>query len=175
MSLKLITEESNNLIIDLRYATENNFTGTILYKTDKCYLISEAEEKLKESVRFAKFLGYKLKILDAYRPISVQKKMWNQYPDPNFISNPNGGKLPHCRGIAVDITLCYDKNNEEVNMGTEFDCFAKTSYHASTHIKKEFAVNRLILLGIMSSTGWDHNPKEWWHYQLFDYKKYNIL
>ena len=35
--------------------------------------------------------------------------------------------------------------------------------------------NRHILLGIMSASGWDFYAKEWWHYQLFQPRRYPVL
>ena len=40
---------------------------------------------------------------------------------------------------------------------------------------KEAQKNRHILLGIMSAAGWDFYKKEWWHYQLFNAKKYKLI
>ena len=35
--------------------------------------------------------------------------------------------------------------------------------------------NRMILLGLMSSAGWDFYDKEWWHYQLFNPRYFPLL
>ena len=60
-------------------------------------------------------------------------------------------------------------------MGTKFDCFEKESYHGNTNINKESQKNRHILLGIMIAAGWDFYHKEWWHYQLYNSKKYKLI
>ena len=59
-------------------------------------------------------------------------------------------------------------------MGTEFDEFSKLSFHGSKQISKIAFKNRLILLGIMTTAGWDYYKNEWWHYQLFDSKKFPL-
>ena len=98
--------------------------------------------------------------------------MWETLPDPNFIAPPKKGS-PHSRGIAIDLTLL--KNGQELDMGTEFDEFSKLSYHGSLEISKAAYRNRLILLGIMTDSGWDFYRNEWWHYQLFNSKDYQIV
>ena len=60
-------------------------------------------------------------------------------------------------------------------MGTPFDNFTKKSFHGNTTIRKEAQKNRRILLGIMLTAGWDFYKKEWWHYQLFNAKKYKLI
>ena len=60
-------------------------------------------------------------------------------------------------------------------MGTGFDAFTPLSHHANTEIPASAQANRLTLLGLMSAAGWDFYKNEWWHYQLFDAKRYALL
>ena len=60
-------------------------------------------------------------------------------------------------------------------MGTPFDNFTKESFHGNVTIIKEVQKNRHVLLGIMSAAGWNFYKKEWWHYQLFNAKKYKLI
>ena len=78
---------------------------------------------LTNGSRHSKKIGLKLKIFDAYRPVYVQKTLWEFLPDSNFIAPPHKGS-PHSRGVAVDLTLT--KDGEELDMGTGFDDFHKT-------------------------------------------------
>ena len=98
--------------------------------------------------------------------------MWDKLPDPNFIAPPYKGS-PHSRGVAVDLTLTHD--GEDLDMGTDFDEFSRLSYHGNTEISKKSFKNRLILLGIMTDSGWDFYRNEWWHYQLFNSKQFPII
>ena len=175
MKQKLIKITPSNLdvIIDMRYATNNNFTKKKIYENDSCYLIEEAFEHLVIASEIASLIGYKIKIFDAFRPKSAQKQLWNYFPNEQFIASPIKGS-PHSRGIAVDITLLDEKLNE-IDMGTDFDEFSKLSYHGSTQISKSAFQNRLILLGIMTDAGWDFFRNEWWHYQLFNSKSYPLI
>ncbi len=168
-----LNNKNSEIILDLRYATTNNFTNKILYKNKECLIHKVAYEHLCIAEDIAKKLGYKLKIFDAYRPVNVQKKLWDILPDANFIAPPKKGS-PHSRGVAVDLTL-VDGNNNELDMGTEFDEFSRLSYHGCFDISRESYKNRLLLLGIMTDSGWDFFRNEWWHYQLFNSKKYPII
>ena len=35
--------------------------------------------------------------------------------------------------------------------------------------------NRAVLLGLMTAAGWDFYRNEWWHYQLFDSRRFPLL
>lgn len=172
--LVAITEETHNLVLDMRYATSNNFTGAAIYQQNRCFLHPDAEACLNKAIALAASIGYRFKVFDAFRPKEAQIAMWNHTPDPNYLSHPDNGSVPHCRGVAVDLTL-IDKNGSELEMGTEFDAFTKLSHHARTDISEVAQRNRITLLGIMTAAGWDNYRNEWWHYQLFDSKKYAIL
>lgn len=173
-----ITEEKHGVILDLRYASSNNVCRQKLYAHPFCYLHEEAANKLCKAVDSAKKLGLKLKIFDGFRPIAVQRFMFAKFPsdDPNsgFVSNPETGSIPHCRGIAVDLTLS-DKEGNELPMGTDFDEFSDLAFHGCDKISVEAQKNRLLLLGLMTLAGFDFYSKEWWHYQLFNPRHYPIL
>ena len=171
-NLQLITEKNLDVYLDLRYATKNNFTNEKIYQKKRCYLVQSAFEHLTLACEIASKIGYRLKIFDAYRPQSAQKLLWKIFPNPNFITPPTKGS-PHSRGVAVDLTL-VDKKGYEIDMGTEFDEFSTLSFHGAKQISKIAFKNRLILLGIMTTAGWDYYKNEWWHYQLFDSKKFPL-
>ena len=115
--------------------------------------------------------GYQLKIFDAYRPVKYQKYLYDKFPG-DYVSNPQTGSIPHCRGVAVDLTL-IDKDGNELEMGTKFDDFSDKAHHGSKDISIKAQKNRLILLSIMISSKWDFYHKEWWHYQLFNVRNYD--
>ena len=167
-----VNENILDIILDLRYASKNNFTKQKLYFSNFCYLHKVAFEHLSKSVEISKKLGLKIKIFDAYRPVVVQKKLWDFLPDKNFIAPPTKGS-PHSRGVAIDLTLTRD--GKDLDMGTEFDEFSPLSYHGNRQISELSFKNRLLLLGIMTDAGWDFFRNEWWHYQLFNSKAYPII
>lgn len=173
MNLVQITKENFDVILDLRYATTNNVTGVAMYKQPLCYLHPKAAECLNKAIDLAKIQGYKIKIFDGYRPIQAQEFFFNKFPD-GFVSDPKTGRIPHCRGVAIDLTL-VDKNGVELEMGTGFDNFTELANHACTKISPEAQKNRFILMGIMISSGFEYLSFEWWHYQLPDVKSYPVI
>lgn len=173
MKLVKITTKVYPIKIDLFYASKKNFTGKIIYKKKDCYLHKNAIPYFEKAIELADKLKFKLKIFDAFRPAEAQYKLWEHTPDENFIAHPKKGS-PHSRGIAIDLTLT-DKKFNELDMGTSFDSFKSLSFHGNVLIPKKAQKNRHVLLGIMSAAGWNFYIKEWWHYQLFDVKKYKII
>lgn len=173
---KLIKIEKPKYDVDLyiAYGMADNFTGKPIYKSQDCYLHEDAAKLLENAIKYAAALDLRLKVFDAYRPHEVQKALWDFYPDPNFLSHPETGAMPHCRGVAVDLTL-IDKNGKELDMGTGFDEFTPFSYHGNMEISPEAQKNRHLLMGIMTTAGWDFYRNEWWHYQLFEPRKYPII
>jgi zinc D-Ala-D-Ala dipeptidase len=99
--------------------------------------------------------------------------LWNFRPDRHFLADPRQGS-PHSRGIAVDLTL-LDADGNELDMGTGFDAFTPLSHHANLDVAQAAQRNRFLLLGLMTAAGWDFYGNEWWHYQLFEPKKYPVL
>lgn len=168
-----ITESTHDVILDMRYATTNNFTGKIVYDSSHCYLHTDALVLLDRAIKLASDQGFRLKILDAYRPQIAQERLWEVCPNPDYVMPPEKGSH-HTRGVAVDITL-VDGDGNELNMGTPFDTFEKASHHGSHLISSEAARNRYLLLGIMMSAGWDFYTNEWWHYQLFNPRNYELI
>lgn len=173
MPLVEITESSHNIVLDLRYATPNNFTGETIYTINKCFLHTEAVPLLEKTIQLAAKLGYRIKIFDAFRSQAAQEKLWKICPDPNYVAPPERGSA-HTRGVAIDLTLINDQG-EELDMGTPFDSFEIASHHGSLTLSAEASRNRYLLLGIMMSAGWDLYVNEWWHYQLFKAREYPLI
>jgi D-alanyl-D-alanine dipeptidase len=172
-SLVDITPTAFDVDLDIAYATGRNPTGRPLYRRAACYLHRDAAAKLVRAVELARPLGYRLRIFDAFRPTEAQWLMWNACPDPDFLADPRRGS-PHSRGVALDVTL-LDAAGAALDMGTEFDAFTPLSHHASRDVAVAAQRNRILLLGLMSAAGWDFYGKEWWHYQLFDARRYPLL
>ena len=168
-----ITPEAYGIEVDLRYATADNITGRPIYARPACYLLPEAAAALKRAVEIAAPLGFRLRVYDAFRPSEAQWALWNAMPDPNYIADPRKGG-PHTRGAAVDLTL-LGSGGEPLDMGTGFDDLRTLSHHAVLEIPAEAQRNRLLLLGIMTAAGWDFYRNEWWHYQLFDSRRFESL
>ncbi|HLO78810.1 MAG TPA: D-alanyl-D-alanine dipeptidase [Magnetospirillum sp.] len=161
-----ITPDEFDVEIALAYATADNFTGRPVYAAQAgCFLHAEAATLLRRAAELARPLGLRLRVLDAFRPSEAQWVLWNHSPDPEFLADPRRGSL-HSMGAAVDLTLVRRDTGQALDMGTAFDAFTPRSHHGDQAIGAEAQRNRHLLLGIMTTAGWDHYKNEWWHYQL---------
>jgi D-alanyl-D-alanine dipeptidase len=172
MALVSITPETHKVQIRLAYASSDNFTGRPVYARADCYLHADAEPLLRTAVDLAAAIGLGVLIFDAFRPSEAQWALWHHTPDPEFLADPRRGS-PHSRGVAVDLTLT--DNETELDMGTAFDAFTPRSHHACLEVSAEAQRNRAILMGIMTAAGWDFYRNEWWHYQMFNARRYPVF
>lgn len=165
----------STLIIDLRYATANNFTKKILYDSlSIAYLHPLAAEKLIKAHQLLKvrYPFFRFLILDAARPLSVQKKMYDVVqgtPYAAYVANPSKTGL-HNYGMAVDLTIC-DLNGKELDMGTPFDFFGAVAginreeeLIARGRLTREQVNNRKLLRKVMIEAGFITIRGEWWHF-----------
>jgi D-alanyl-D-alanine dipeptidase len=166
MSLVRISPPAFDVALMLAYATADNFTGRPVYSRAQAWLHEDAARCLRRAIALAAQQGLRLTIFDAFRPQEAQWILWNHTPDPEFLADPRRGS-PHSRGVAVDLTL-QDGAGLALDMGTGFDAFTPLSHHGNTDISAEAQRNRHLLLGLMTTAGWDFYRNEWWHYQLFD-------
>ena len=173
MTLVDISTPAFNVDIRIAYATPDNFTGEPVYARPGCYLHPDAADCLDTAIRLAAVLGLRLRIFDAFRPSEAQWALWSHTPDPEFLADPRRGS-PHSRGVAVDLTL-IDEAGDALEMGTGFDAFTPLSHHGNMEVSVEAQRNRHLLIGIMTTAGWDFYRNEWWHYQLFDSRRYEVL
>ncbi|WP_252176344.1 D-alanyl-D-alanine dipeptidase [Endozoicomonas sp. 4G] len=173
-SLIEVTPQSHDLILEMVYATGSNFTGKPVYKKPLCLMHEEAARRLQNAIEVLQPMGLKLKIWDAFRPLEAQQALFNHKPDPEYVSHPQTGLNPHCRGIAIDLTL-VDPFGHTLEMGTEFDDFRPLAHHGNDQVSELAQKNRLILAGAMNVAGFTPMPSEWWHYQLPDAWQYPIL
>lgn len=158
-----IRDYVENVIIDLRYGTENNFTGQVIYDFSDALLRKGTALRLRRASLYLSELGYRLKIWDAYRPVSAQLRLWEVYPDPRFVADPINGHSNHSRGSAVDLTLT-DKEGNELLMPTGFDDFSSRAGRTYEGISDEARRNALLLEDAMKKAGFIPYPEEWWHF-----------
>ena len=173
MVLVEIAPPDYDVEVHIVYATEHNFTGRPIYRRPGCYLNPEAAEALARAIDLAAAIGLRFKIYDAFRPVEAHRLLWRHTSDPQFVAEPTRGS-PHSRGAAVDITL-IDGGGNELAMGTAVDTNEAQAHHGRTDVSEAAQRNRLTLLGLMTAAGWDNYRYEWWHYQLFDARRYPLL
>lgn len=151
------------LHIELRYATERNFTGKVIYDFDEAYLRRGTADKLAKVQRQLQQQGLGLKVWDAFRPVQAQFVLWSVVPDARFVADPYHGYSNHSRGNAVDITL-VDAQGRELEMPTEFDSFTPQASRKYEGISRRARENALMLERLMQAQGFVPNPDEWWHF-----------
>lgn len=160
-----ITSVDPRIRLDLRYATTNNFCHQQLYTTTTCFLHKDCAHALKRVQDRLAPKGLFLKIFDGYRPLAVQKMMWDLYPDENYVMNPATGKGRHTCGTAVDLTLA-DATGHELEMPSDFDDFTERAHRDNPLHSKAARENMKILEDAMEAEGFIGWPFEWWHYDL---------
>ena len=155
-----------NVKLDIRYATENNFTGQQIYKKAEAWARKPVAEALLNVQESLSEKGIGLIIYDAYRPYDATVLFYEVYKDPEFVADPKYGSR-HNRGCAVDVSLYNLENGRELNMPTPFDEFSEKAAPDYQDMSDEKKFNRRLLIDAMAEEGFTVYPSEWWH---FDYK-----
>lgn len=159
-----LKDYSSDFVYDMKYATEDNFLKTKVYDCAECFLRLKTVKALVEANKSFMKKGYKIKLFDCYRPLFIQKRMWEIVFNPKYVADPKKGSI-HNRGGAVDITL-VDSNGKELDMGTSFDFFGKEASHSYMNLSDTIKANRQLLKKIMIKHNFNSFDSEWWHYNL---------
>lgn len=151
------------ILVDLKYATEDNFTGQVVYDFSTAYLRYGTVVKLAAVQEDLAQLGLGLKLWDGFRPVAAQFRLWEICPDTRFVANPETGFSSHSRGNTVDVTL-VDSQGAEVEMPTAFDDFSAKADRDYSDCTAGAASNAQILEILMEKHGFSGYRREWWHF-----------
>lgn len=163
----------STIVQDVKYATVNNFTGKVLYPSSIIFLRKVVADSLSKANSYLiNNFNLRIKIFDGYRPLSVQKIMWQIMPNENFVANPSKGSR-HNRGAAVDITL-IDGTGNELDMGTPYDDFSEKANINCSDLEPEILTNRKLILNVMKKFGFEPLESEWWHFDFNGWQKFSI-
>ncbi len=162
------------IVLDMRYATSNNFTGQPIYPAPKAYLRKVVADSLLKIQLELQKKGLGLKIFDAYRPYSVTLKFFKVYPDTNFVASPRTGSR-HNRGCAVDLTILETSSGKELEMPTPFDDFTVKASQSYRNLPDRVLQNRKLLRDIMVRHGFEPLESEWWHYDFGGWRNFKIM
>jgi len=168
-----ITRVNESIILDIRYATPNNFLGKAVYPAPRCFVRPAVAAKLDSIQKELQTMELGLKIFDGYRPFAITELMWQILPDDRYVANPANGSR-HNRGAAVDLTL-VDAQGTELNMPTAFDDFSEKAGHDYMDLPEDVKKNRALLKQIMEKYGFKSIKTEWWHYDISNYQEYPIM
>jgi len=167
-----LKDYSQDFVYDMKYATEDNFLKAKVYDCAECMLRYKTVKALIAANKEFMKQGCKIKLFDCYRPLSIQKKMWEIVSNPEYVADPKKGSI-HNRGGAVDITL-VNANGEELEMGTTFDFFGIEASHNYKKFPISVRANRKYLKMVMIQNGFNSFDSEWWHYNLKTGLKDNV-
>ncbi|MFO7575739.1 MAG: M15 family metallopeptidase [Bacteroidales bacterium] len=174
MELIDLEEVIEDVRLDIRYATENNFTGEVIYTKPKAYVRKPVGEALKRVHDSLEVHGLGVLVYDAYRPYSATVRFYEVYPDTVFVANPKYGSK-HNRGCAVDVSLFDRATGDEMLMPTEFDEFSERAHHEYMNLPEEAINNRALLTGVMMHFGFTPYPSEWWHFDFTGWQNYPLM
>ena len=162
-----------DIMLDMRYATTNNFLKQAVYSKARCLLRGPVARSIQRAQEALKTQGYGLKLYDCYRPLSVQKAMWKIFPDGRYVANPATGSR-HNRGAAVDLTL-VDAQGRDLEMPSEFDDFSDRAHRNSSTMTDTARNHVQILTTALETQGLTTIDWEWWHYDGPNWRHYGIL
>lgn len=181
----LLSDHVPGIVQEIRYFSTYNFVGDRIdgYEEPVALLTREAARALKRAAGELNAQGYRLKIFDAYRPVSAVRHfiLWGIedtdlrmkpyfYPelekqvlfDKGYIAKQSS----HSRGSTVDLTLLDMRTGKELDMGGPFDLFSEISHPDSKKVTGEQYENRMLLQKAMTRNGFLPFDYEWWHFTL---------
>jgi D-alanyl-D-alanine dipeptidase len=168
-----------DIAVDLRYASVNNFVGRDMYGSLDCsWLHHLAAVGLERAVALLarEAPGHSLLVLDALRPHRVQIQLWDHLEGTDlrqYVADPARGSI-HSFGMALDATL-VDAQGRELDMGSGFDEMIELSHpmledqHLATgKLTRAQQRNRELLRLVLHGGGFRGIDNEWWHFEMLD-------
>lgn len=163
-----------SVVLDIRYATSNNFMQQAMYKQARAFARKPVVEQLKKIQAILNKKGYGLKIFDGYRPYAITMAFYQKASDKNFVANPNKGSK-HNRGCAIDLTIIDLKTGKDVPMPTPYDSFAPQAAPHYQKLPANVIKNRDFLIATMQANGFKVIYNEWWHFDFNGWQEYDLM
>ena len=169
-----LEKEVHGLILDIRYATTNNFTGQKIYKLARAYARKPVAEALKKAQAEFNVLGVSVKMYDAYRPYKATVRFYEEYHDTTYVASPYKGSR-HNRGCALDMTILDSKTKQELKMPTGYDSFQKEAWPITPVADDNVRKNRDLLIHVMEKHGFKVSSSEWWHFDFIGWQRFEVM
>jgi D-alanyl-D-alanine dipeptidase len=163
-----------SVVLDIRYATKNNFMKQVMYKQARAFARKPVVQQLKIIQAELATKGYGLKIFDAYRPYAITLAFYEKASDKNFVANPAKGSK-HNRGCAIDLTIIDLKTGKDVPMPTPYDSFAPEAAPHFNELPAVIIKNRDFLITTMQAHGFKVIYNEWWHFDFNGWQDYDLM
>ena len=160
--------------LDIRYATNNNFTKKKVYTSARAFLRQPAAQALGKVQQELAKQGLGLKVFDAYRPYSATILFYDLIRDTLFVASPAQGSR-HNRGCAIDVSLVDLKTGIELEMPTGYDDFSEKAHPAYADLPAIAKENRQILINAMKEQGFEVFPSEWWHFDFTGWQSFGLM
>ncbi|POY39398.1 D-alanyl-D-alanine dipeptidase [Solitalea longa] len=162
-----------NIILDIRYATSNNFMHEKMYNVAGAFTRLPVLRALQNVQRELNTKGLVLKIFDAYRTYTVTVSFYEKQKDSIFVAPPWKGSR-HNRGCAIDLTIVNLITGKELKMPTAFDDFSPKASADYPHLPQKVIENRQLLRDVMTKNGFNVYKDEWWHFDFNNWKAFEI-
>lgn len=162
MNLVALRDVVPSVVLDLRYATDRNVLGEVLYDPNFVAQLDEpAAQALAKATEYFMVLGYSIVLWDAYRTPAVHQRLLTiEQPEPDMYIVRDS---EHCKGLAVDVTLATNKG-EYLDMGTDHDDFSPRAHRDAEGLTQQQQTHRQLLLDGMAQAGFEPMATEWWHF-----------
>jgi D-alanyl-D-alanine dipeptidase len=161
----------DDAVLDLRYATADNFLGEAVYPVARCKLRRAVAARLARAARTLRGQDRRLVVWDCYRPTAIQQRMWERKPDPRYDANPRTGSK-HSRA-AVDVALA-DRGGAPIAMPTAFDDFSEAAHSKRALARGTAGAEARRLAEAMIDAGFVPLATEWWHFDAPDSANYPL-
>ena len=170
-----VTDYSETIRLDIRYASNDNFLGVPVYSSARAFLQRPAAEALQRIGENLEKKGYGLLVHDAYRPWYVTKIFWDATPEESkrFVADPSQGSR-HNRGCAIDLTLYDLKTGMPIEMVGVYDEMSPRSYPHYPGGSSLQRWHRELLRDAMEAEGFNVYEYEWWHFDFAGWENYAI-
>lgn len=162
------------IVLDIRYATTNNFTGERIYDRAKAFARKPVAGALIKVQEELKKQGLGIKIFDAYRPYQATVRFYEVYKDTTYVASPYRGSR-HNRGCALDLTLIDLKSGQELKMPTGYDSFSRLAWPSTQVSDPLIRRNRRLLISTMEKHGFKVSTSEWWHFDFVGWHNFEVL
>ncbi len=161
------------IVIDLRYASEQNVTGHALYpRGTKALILPSVAQQLAGAQKYLRQFRYRLKIWDAYRSKEAQELLWKYAAKDQYVANPEKGfGSMHSYGVSVDATM-VDDWSQDVTMPTKFDQFTPQAMMGYAGRDPSVKQHLTLLQLAMAHNNFYGLRVEWWHFTTADWKNY---